>query len=96
MLDNDKVRHIAKLARIHLKDDEVEMFRGQLSNVFDYMKILEEANTDGLQETNQVTGLENVMEEDEIFPEQVAVEDLLACSPLPLDGKQIRVRKIIN
>ncbi len=96
MLKNEQVKHVAKLARIDLKEEEVERFRGQLSEVLNYMNILNDADIEELEETNQVTGLENVMEEDELFPAPCSREDLLKCSELPLDGKQIRVKKIVK
>ncbi len=96
MLKREQVEHVAKLARIRLGDEEVERFGGQLSDVLNYMKILNEADTDDVPITSQVTGLENVMEEDELFPTRCSREELLECSELPLDGKQIRVKKTIK
>ncbi|MBW3660531.1 MAG: Asp-tRNA(Asn)/Glu-tRNA(Gln) amidotransferase subunit GatC [Gemmatimonadetes bacterium] len=39
----DDVRHIARLARLELSDEEVERFRGELSKILDYVAQLEEA-----------------------------------------------------
>ena len=95
MLNEEQVRHIAKLARISLKDEEVKRFGEQLSNVLEYVDILKEVDTEGVEGTNQVTGLENVMEEDEIVKSQSEREELLACSELPVDSKQVRVKRIV-
>ncbi|OGJ41854.1 asparaginyl/glutamyl-tRNA amidotransferase subunit C, partial [Candidatus Peregrinibacteria bacterium RIFCSPLOWO2_01_FULL_39_12] len=70
MLTEDQVRHIAKLARIRLTDEEVKKFSKQLSGVLDYMDVLNEVDTKKVAETSQVTGLKNVMEEDAILPAQ--------------------------
>jgi aspartyl-tRNA(Asn)/glutamyl-tRNA(Gln) amidotransferase subunit C len=96
MLDEEKVRHIAKLARIELKDDEVLKFSKQLSGVLEYVEILKEVDTEGVIETSQVTGLENVMEEDEVKPSPASREELLNCSELPKDSNQIRVKHAIK
>ncbi len=96
MLKKEQVRHVAKLARIYLEDEEVERFRGQLSEVLDYMNILNDVDTDAVPGTNQVTGLENVMEEDELFPKPCGREELLKCTELPIDDNQIRVKKIVK
>ena len=95
MLDEKQVRHIAKLARIQLTDAEVKKFAGQLSKVLGYMKILEEVDTENVVETSQVTGLRNAMEVDDILPSQSSREELLNCSELPIDSKQIRVKRAI-
>lgn len=96
MLKKEQVEHISKLARIDLSKEEIEKFRGQLSEVLDYMNILNEVDTDDVLGTNQVTGLENVMEEDELFPKPCGREELLKCTELPLDGNQIRVKKVVK
>lgn len=96
MLDEAKVRHVAKLARIALTDAEVKKFSKQLSEVIDYMDILNEVTTDNVIETSQVTGLKNVMGEDKIFSSECKREELLACSELPIDSKQVRVKHAIK
>ena len=64
MLDIEEIDKIANLARIELNDEEKKMYASQLSVVFDYVKILEEVDTEGVVETWQVTGLEDVFRED--------------------------------
>lgn len=96
MLDEDKVRHVAKLARISLTDKEVKKFAGQLSKVFDYMEILNEVDTKNVVETSQVTGLKNVMAKDEILRSKCKREELLECSPLPVDSDSLRVLPAIK
>ncbi|MDA1060948.1 MAG: Asp-tRNA(Asn)/Glu-tRNA(Gln) amidotransferase subunit GatC [bacterium] len=95
MLDEKEVRHVAKLARIKITDEEAKKFAGQLSKVLGYIKILEEVDTENVSETSQVTGLENVFEEDEVIPSQSSREELLNCSELPIDSKHIRVKRSI-
>jgi aspartyl-tRNA(Asn)/glutamyl-tRNA(Gln) amidotransferase subunit C len=95
-MDEKQVRHIAHLARIELKDEEVEKFGGQMTKVLDYMQILGKADTKNVQETSQVTALENVMEEDEIYPAPSTREEMLNCSDLPVEDNQIRVKKTIK
>jgi aspartyl-tRNA(Asn)/glutamyl-tRNA(Gln) amidotransferase subunit C len=96
MLTKDEVRHVAKLARLALREDEVEKFTTQLTKVLDYVEILKEVNTDGVPETSQVTGLQNVLEKDEVVSSQSSREELLGCSELPIDSKQVRVLPIIK
>ena len=95
MLSDDQVRHVAKLARIKLSDEEVKKFGPQLSKVLDYMDILNEVETENVPETSQVTGLSNVMEKDEVLHPQSSREELLDCSELPVESKQIKVSRAI-
>ena len=96
MLDEKQVRHVAKLARIALTDAEVKKFTKQLSGVLDYMDILNEVDTKNVPETSQVTGLRDVFDKDEIVKGQASREELLECSELPVDSKQIRVMPAIK
>ncbi|MBD3330186.1 Asp-tRNA(Asn)/Glu-tRNA(Gln) amidotransferase subunit GatC [Candidatus Peregrinibacteria bacterium] len=95
MIDEELVKHVAALARIRLADEEISRFSSQLSSVLDYMKILEEVDVEGVEETSQVTGLKNVMEKDEILPSQSTREEMLECSELEKDSNQVRVQKTI-
>ena len=62
------VKHVAKLANLTLKDAEVERFEKQLSSILDYVKKLQEVDTSKVEETSQVTGLENVERKDSAQP----------------------------
>lgn len=95
MLTKEQVRHIAKLARIELKDDEVEKYSTQLSGILDYMNILNEVNTDGVEPTSQVTGLQNVSRPDTVS-NVVMREELLNCTELPVEQNQVRVKPAIS
>jgi aspartyl-tRNA(Asn)/glutamyl-tRNA(Gln) amidotransferase subunit C len=64
MLDIEQIEKISQLARLELSEKEKKMYSKQLSVVFDYMKILDEVDTEDVKETCQVTGLEDVVRED--------------------------------
>ena len=65
-LTKQDVEHIARLARLGLTEEEKEKFVTQLSSILDYVEQLKEVNTDGIEPTAQVTGLENIYREDKI------------------------------
>ena len=96
MLTEEQVRHIAKLARIRLTDEEVKKFSKQLTDVLEYVNILGEVDTENVVETSQVTGLKNVMEEDRLITSQSNREELLAMSELPVDSNQVRVIRVMK
>ena len=95
VLTPEQVRHIAKLARVALRDDEVEKLSTQLTNIFQYMEILDEVDTKDILPTSQVTGLQNVTRVDEV-KSWVSREDLLGCTELPLEQNQIRVKPVFG
>ncbi len=90
-LTADQVRHIAKLARLTLSDEEVEKFTTELTSILKYIDLLQEVKTDGVEATAQVTDQSNSLRDDVIYPAPLAAPDaLLATSPLPIDDHQIR------
>lgn len=48
-INEDSVRHIAKLARLSLTDDEVKKFANDLSKVVAYVEQLKELDTEGVE-----------------------------------------------
>jgi aspartyl-tRNA(Asn)/glutamyl-tRNA(Gln) amidotransferase subunit C len=62
------VNQIAKLANLTLSDEEKKKFESQLEETVEYIKGLDEVNTNGIEPTSQVTGLENVTRIDEVKP----------------------------
>lgn len=64
----EEVKKIAELARIELTPVEEKRHAETISAVLDYMKILNEVDTSGVEPTFQVTGLTNVFRQDTIEP----------------------------
>lgn len=74
-LSAHQVNHIAKLAQLTLTEDEVTKFQGQLSSILEYVNKLQEVDTSGVEETSQVTGLENVWREDMSSEDRMLSQD---------------------
>ncbi|MBT6730913.1 Asp-tRNA(Asn)/Glu-tRNA(Gln) amidotransferase subunit GatC [Candidatus Peregrinibacteria bacterium] len=90
-LEPKDVRHIAKLARLSLSEEEVEKFSTELTSILDYLDNLQELDTDGVEPTAQVTGQHNSFREDALLPdEKIDPDALLECSPLPITEHQIQ------
>jgi len=58
------VQYIAGLARIHLRDDELERFTSQLGNILHYITKLEKADVSQIEPTSHVLALQNVFRPD--------------------------------
>ena len=90
-LTAEQVRHIAKLARLNLTDEQVEKHATELTSILKYIDMLQEVDTKGVEATAQVTGQNNSLRPDVIRTEPIADTDaLLATSPLPIVDHQIQ------
>ena len=93
-LTPDEVRHIARLARLGVTDEDVERFSGQLSAILDFFEELKRIDTENVPPTAYARELHNVMRDDEPGPSAEA-EDVLANAP-HRDGEYFRVRAILE
>jgi aspartyl-tRNA(Asn)/glutamyl-tRNA(Gln) amidotransferase subunit C len=94
-LTKDQVKHLAHLARLHLTDEEIEQFAGELTTILDYIDMIQELDLKDVKPTSQVTGLSNVSRPDEIDPNLEKQDELLECSPLPVKDHQIRIKRMM-
>lgn len=93
-LTRDDVLKLARLARLDISDEEVEQYCEELSAILDYVDQLNTVDVTGLEPTTQVTGLKNVMRDDEIVDYGISPEDLLRIAPKVQDG-HIKVNRMI-
>jgi aspartyl-tRNA(Asn)/glutamyl-tRNA(Gln) amidotransferase subunit C len=54
VIDRDEVLHVARLARLRLSDQEVELMAGELSAVLDHIAKIGELDLDGVSPTSHV------------------------------------------
>jgi len=95
-LDKEQIKKIAKLARLELSDKEIEKYGSQLSVVLKYVEQLGEVDTDNVSPTAQITGLENVLREDEVVDwDEKERENALNQAP-ELEDNQIKVRRVLQ
>lgn len=96
MLTSEQIEQIAQLARLELSEEEKKMYAKQLSVVFDYIKILEEVDTEGVNETCQVTGLEDVVREDGVSEcDEETRKKLIEQFP-EREGDLLKVKKVFD
>ena len=93
-LDRQQIEHIASLARIGLTDEEIELFRQQLSNILEQFAILDELDTAGIQPTGHAVDLRGVLREDEA-QDSLTSEDTLRNAPRR-EGDFIRVKAVLE
>ena len=66
ILDEQTVRHVARLARLKLSDDDLADVREQLSRILAYVDLLNELNTDDVEPTAHPLEITNVFREDSV------------------------------
>lgn len=79
------VKHVAKLANLPLTSEEEEKYSEQLSKILDYFEQLNQVDTSGVEPTFNVTGLNNVMREDETTV-SLSQEEALSNAPKKKDS----------
>lgn len=78
MIDRDTVRHVARLARLRLSDDELETMREELDGILGHIEHIQSLDLDDVPETTHVVALENVLGEDtphEELPRELALRE---------------------
>ena len=94
-LSHDEVKYIARLARLKLSQGEVEKFSIQLTEILSWVEMLKEVNVEGVTPTSQVTGLITRGRPDEVIPSSTTRDELLDCSELPKEARQVRVKSVL-
>ena len=93
-LEREAVTHIARLARVHLTDHEIDTYAGQLGDIIGHFDILDAVNTDGIEPTTQALLLRNVMADDVAGP-SLPRDVVLDLAPNTEDG-YLRVRAVLE
>jgi len=63
-INQQEIEHVAKLARLSLRDDEKQLFTGQMEAILAYVETLNELNTDGISPTSHAVPMENAFRPD--------------------------------
>ena len=64
MITRREVEHVARLARLHFEDEELERLQPELSQIIDYVQQLAELDLSGLEPTSHAVALRNVFRPD--------------------------------
>lgn len=88
------VRHVAKLSRLALSDEEVQKYQGQLERILGHISELSKKNTDNVPPTSHPFEMGNVWREDVAKPYQ-NLEGLMRNAP-EKEETFFRVKKVIE
>jgi aspartyl-tRNA(Asn)/glutamyl-tRNA(Gln) amidotransferase subunit C len=94
MIDRETVEHVAKLARLGLTEEEVDVFASQLSVILENIAKLQDVDVTGVSPTAHASRLSNIMRPD--IPEpSYPPEVLLANAPEQQDNC-LKVRAVLE
>lgn len=79
-IDEKTVRRIARLARIRISAEESKRLEGELSGILDWVKQLDEVDTEGVEPMTRVVAMTLKMREDKVTDGNIA-DDVVANAP---------------
>lgn len=93
-ISSDDVLHLAQLSNLQLSDTEVTAMQADLGKILEYIDLLSELDTSGVEPTYQVIDLENVMRDDEVIHHPANRHSLLTLAP-EQNINQIKVPRVL-
>lgn len=93
-LTETEVRHVAKLARLKVSDQEVKTFTVQLGAILEYVAQLQQLDTTDVEPLAHALPVRNVFRDDEIQP-SLSNDQALANAP-QRDGEFFSVPKVLG
>jgi aspartyl-tRNA(Asn)/glutamyl-tRNA(Gln) amidotransferase subunit C len=85
-IGRDEVAKVARLARLQLTDDELDVFTGQLAAVLGHFADVEALDVAGVPPTAHPYPLRNVLRPDEVRP-SLNRDEVLAAAPAAESGR---------
>jgi aspartyl-tRNA(Asn)/glutamyl-tRNA(Gln) amidotransferase subunit C len=93
-ISRDEVAHLAKLARLAVTDDEIDVFAGQLDQILDSVAKVSEVAAADVPPTSHAVPLTNVFRQDVVVP-GLTQQQALAGAPSAEEGR-FRVPRILG
>ena len=94
MIQQEEVKHIAKLARLQLSDDELPRYTEQVGRILAFFDELKQLDTTGVEPTAHPIPVSNAFREDTVRP-SLGADRALANAP-HREGDYFRVPKILE
>ena len=93
-LTRPAVEHVAKLARLALDDETIELYRRQLSTVLDHIAMLQRLDVEGVEPMAHPLDVTNRLAEDE--PGSAMPLDALLDNAPAREGRYLAVPKVLE
>ncbi len=92
----EDVKHVAKLAKLKLTPEEEKKLAPQLAKILDYVSHLTKVPTDNVEPTSQVTGLTNILREDEIDVSRMLTQEQALSNAPAIHNGFVKVKAILE
>lgn len=93
-IKKEEILHIAKLASLKIKEEEIEEYRKNLQDILEFANIINSVDTEHLEETNGTSTNINFLREDEVNNFKDA-DQLMKNAP-EQENNMFRIPKVIN
>lgn len=93
-ISKEEIIHIAKLASLNLSDEEIEKYTGDMQEILEFANMINNVNTEGMNETIAANEKCNVLRKDEVV--NFENRELLLSNAPSQDEGMFRIPKVIN
>ena len=93
-ISREEILHIAKLASLKLKDEEIDKYRENLEDILNFAEIVNNAKVEGLTESIGVNENYNVFRKDEV--KVFEDNDALLSNAPEKDRNMFKIPKVIQ
>lgn len=93
-VSKEELLHIANLANLNIKDEEIESYLENLKDILNFAEIVNNANTEGLEETIGENDKCNVFRKDEV--KAFADNGMLLQNAKEQERNMFKIPKVIN
>lgn len=93
-IKREEILHIAKLASLKIKEEEIEEYRKNLQDILNFAKTINSVDTDKLEETNGASVNVNAFREDEV--KDFEDKDKLMQNAPEQENNMFKIPKVLN
>ncbi len=93
-VSKEDVKHIAKLSKLDLTEEELEKYTNELSSIVDFANELSNISVEGIKPTAHILDIKNVFRKDEVQPSYDR-EEILKNAPSK-DAGCVSVPKVVE
>jgi aspartyl-tRNA(Asn)/glutamyl-tRNA(Gln) amidotransferase subunit C len=94
MISREEILKLAELARLSLSDEEIEQLQNDLDEMLEFVKQLQQVDTEGVEPMSHSIDLKSVMRPDKLTA-SLPVEEALKNAPARI-GDFFKVPKVID
>ena len=93
-IKKEEIMHIAKLASLKIKDEEIEEYRKNLQDILNFANTINSVDTENIEETNGTSANVNCFREDKV--KNFEDENLLMQNAPEQENNMFKIPKVIN